>query len=284
MKINSTSLLDNNVSTESLLNLPPKSDEQPDSVLPDTRSETTIDQVTYSHPENVPNRTDSIPGAQYGVPFKDDGTGISRRIMTSNIVERYLDKEAELDEEEAYKRQKKQKGKAKRDSQKYYRKNKSKIKRKQKKYDRKSKNKTRRKRTKKRNINRNTTRRKASTQKVIRAFTSKEFIQQLVNNTNSKVVQNSLGVNVGRPTLKNSTNVYKVSDYIVQVQQEPQFGVKCSCLFFVYKGPEYWAVKQGYLLGSPSGTATKPKITDPKGNNKLCKHIVAVLQTITRNT
>ncbi len=57
-----------------------------------------------------------------------------------------------------------------------------------------------------------------------------------------------------------------------------QIQVSCNCNFFQFQGPEYWAVTQGYLLGKPAGTATKPDVKDPKGKNRLCKHAIAVLE------
>lgn len=56
--------------------------------------------------------------------------------------------------------------------------------------------------------------------------------------------------------------------------------VACSCPFWQWQGPEHWARKKGYLLGRPRGTATNPKIKDPKGRHGACKHVLAVFERI----
>lgn len=53
--------------------------------------------------------------------------------------------------------------------------------------------------------------------------------------------------------------------------------VNCTCKFWQWQGPEHWAHSQKYLLGRPVGTAATPDVKDPKGNNWLCKHAIAVL-------
>jgi len=52
----------------------------------------------------------------------------------------------------------------------------------------------------------------------------------------------------------------------------------CSCPFWQYQGPEFWAKNGGYLLGDPRGTATRPDKRDPKGQNWCCKHVAAALR------
>lgn len=56
--------------------------------------------------------------------------------------------------------------------------------------------------------------------------------------------------------------------------------VSCSCPFWQWQGPEYWAKKKGYLLGDPRGTAKKPKIKDPDGVHGACKHVLAVFERV----
>ena len=58
--------------------------------------------------------------------------------------------------------------------------------------------------------------------------------------------------------------------------------VKCNCPFFIYNGPEYHASSDGYLLGSPGGTATPPDIRDPARQFYICKHIAAVFDLISK--
>jgi hypothetical protein len=53
--------------------------------------------------------------------------------------------------------------------------------------------------------------------------------------------------------------------------------VSCSCPFFQWQGPEYWAKANAYLYGAPKGTASKPDVKDPSGKHWACKHVVAVL-------
>lgn len=53
--------------------------------------------------------------------------------------------------------------------------------------------------------------------------------------------------------------------------------VSCSCPFWQFQGPEYHGDAEGYLLGSPRGTATVPEIKDPSNVKRVCKHVSAVL-------
>ncbi len=54
--------------------------------------------------------------------------------------------------------------------------------------------------------------------------------------------------------------------------------LSCSCGFWQWQGPEYWALQGGYLRGKPKGSATPPDIKDLDKNHKLCKHALRVLQ------
>jgi len=56
--------------------------------------------------------------------------------------------------------------------------------------------------------------------------------------------------------------------------------LSCSCPFWIYYGPEYHARRGGYLDGNSKGTATPPRIRDPKGNNLVCKHVYAVFDLV----
>ena len=84
-----------------------------------------------------------------------------------------------------------------------------------------------------------------------------------------------------RPRLTGSSgsvSEYAVSDYTVRVEETGEdLRLSCTCDFWKYQGPEYHAVQGGYLLGEPQGSATEPLVRDPQGRNRLCKHVVAVL-------
>jgi len=56
--------------------------------------------------------------------------------------------------------------------------------------------------------------------------------------------------------------------------------VKCDCPFFIYNGPEHNAKSNGYLYGSPRGTATPPNVRDPSRQYYICKHIAAIFNLI----
>jgi len=58
--------------------------------------------------------------------------------------------------------------------------------------------------------------------------------------------------------------------------------VSCTCGFWRWQGPEHWAKVGGYLLGNPVGTASNPNAKDPKGENRVCKHVFATLNHIKR--
>lgn len=269
-------LINNYVSPKSVYNLPTDIDREPDSALPESRSETNINNVEFTKPENVQPRTESLPGAQYGVPYKNDGNTVTRRTMTSNVVEQYLEKEAELDDENAWKRQKKQKGKKKRDDQKYYRKNKNKIKKRQKKYQNKPSTKRKIKQRKKRNKNKNTTRR---ANMVVQAYLKQaNDPTALLKKTNPQTRNKGKSLTFKKLSENNSVLMYRVGEHQVGIQYEPNFKVSCSCNSFQFNGSEYHAYKNGYLLGTPKGTASKPTINDQSNNNYFCKHIVSILQ------
>lgn len=58
------------------------------------------------------------------------------------------------------------------------------------------------------------------------------------------------------------------------------FNVSCDCLFWQWQGPEHWAKVDDYLLGDPKGTASKPRVKDPKESHRACKHVAAVLRVL----
>jgi hypothetical protein len=58
--------------------------------------------------------------------------------------------------------------------------------------------------------------------------------------------------------------------------------VSCSCPAWRWLGPEYQAKQYDYLDGSPRGTASPPAIRDPEHEHSVCKHVMAVINTIRR--
>lgn len=54
----------------------------------------------------------------------------------------------------------------------------------------------------------------------------------------------------------------------------------CSCPAWRWLGPEHHAKREEYLKGDPRGTASVPRIKDPEGINRVCKHVFAVIRTI----
>lgn len=56
--------------------------------------------------------------------------------------------------------------------------------------------------------------------------------------------------------------------------------VSCSCPYWQWQGPEYWASTEDYLYGKPRGTASLPEVKDPKGKHRGCKHLLAVFKAM----
>lgn len=52
----------------------------------------------------------------------------------------------------------------------------------------------------------------------------------------------------------------------------------CSCPAWKWLGPEYHAKQEGFQLGKAQGTASTPDIRDPERDNRVCKHVAAVLE------
>jgi hypothetical protein len=106
-----------------------------------------------------------------------------------------------------------------------------------------------------------------------------------------------LDFDVARVDEKNATWLFnvkgKTGNYRVRLKAVRKGSVKdlskvdvkvsCSCDFWRYQGPEHWAKVGGYLYGSPRGTATVPSQTDPHGQHRACKHVLAVLSHVTEN-
>lgn len=56
--------------------------------------------------------------------------------------------------------------------------------------------------------------------------------------------------------------------------------ITCSCPAWRWLGPEHHSKREDYLDGTPRGTASVPRIKDPEGINRVCKHVKAVLGTV----
>lgn len=56
--------------------------------------------------------------------------------------------------------------------------------------------------------------------------------------------------------------------------------LSCSCPAWRWLGPEHWSKGEEYLDGQPRGTASEPVIRDPEGQNRVCKHVAAVLMSV----
>jgi len=84
---------------------------------------------------------------------------------------------------------------------------------------------------------------------------------------------------------------FEVGDYTVRMRAIPKSAkqkrvesmdvkVKCSCPSWRWNGPEHWAMEHSYQYGRPVGTASFPKINDPKFRHAACKHTVAVFEYV----
>jgi len=87
---------------------------------------------------------------------------------------------------------------------------------------------------------------------------------------------------------------FQTGDYIQRMKVVPRQGskasnvtqmdvrVSCSCPFWRWQGPEHWSKKHDYLYNRnrTKGTATYPKIRDPKFKHGVCKHMVAVFSLV----
>lgn len=84
---------------------------------------------------------------------------------------------------------------------------------------------------------------------------------------------------------------FEVGDYVVRLRAIPKSAkqqrvetmdvrVKCSCPSWRWNGPEHWAMEHSYQYGRPKGTASFPKVNDPKFRHAVCKHTVACFRYI----
>lgn len=103
------------------------------------------------------------------------------------------------------------------------------------------------------------------------AATKSEILHNLNPSVKSRQIQ------VPTPIKENGVWIFKIGDYTVEVTDSVNVRVRCNCPFFRWQGPEYWAYTEGYLYGDPVGVMEPPKIRDPQGINRVCKHLYAVL-------
>lgn len=81
----------------------------------------------------------------------------------------------------------------------------------------------------------------------------------------------------------NGPKVVKVkAERSARVVQFPKMDLHltCSCPAWRWLGPEHHSKREEYIDGKPRGTASVPVIRDPKGINRVCKHVEAVLGSI----
>jgi hypothetical protein len=76
-------------------------------------------------------------------------------------------------------------------------------------------------------------------------------------------------------------NIYHPSIYFAE-KYNPDSNVRCrcSCPAFKWWGSGYNARNEGYRLRQTSGEQIKPNIRDPNNENKLCKHLIAVMEEV----
>lgn len=105
----------------------------------------------------------------------------------------------------------------------------------------------------------------------------KRWCAALIKSTDSSVIEKSKSL---KPLQRGET-LFKVGEYEINaVEGEDLIQLNCTCKYWRWQGPEYWAKEGGYLLGAPTGSASKPNVRDTKGNHFLCKHTVAVLSDL----
>jgi hypothetical protein len=78
-------------------------------------------------------------------------------------------------------------------------------------------------------------------------------------------------------SVRGSSDNYTV---LVEKVSSEDIRVSCSCNFWQWQGPEYWAHTRGYLHGSARSNLSFPDVRDPQGKNGACKHVIAVLKTL----
>lgn len=113
--------------------------------------------------------------------------------------------------------------------------------------------------------------------------TAATTVSEALQGLDQGIRDRSRGLSVNLRSRQGSEFTFNVKDYEVKVALDgsefegAHLRVACTCNFWRWQGPEHWAKKGGYLLGSPRGTATRPDVKDPRGQHKVCKHVVAAL-------
>ena len=89
--------------------------------------------------------------------------------------------------------------------------------------------------------------------------------QDLIRQTSSEVYKSSRGVEVLYSMKKSDGKTFAMQassggkTYKLSITLDP-LQITCSCPYWQWQGPEYYASKKGYLYGSPRGSASTPTI------------------------
>jgi len=126
-----------------------------------------------------------------------------------------------------------------------------------------------------------------------RGFKTAALWKDIVTNLNQSVIKSSKDceVHLKRSDLKNSRWTFTVKSsksddtHTVHLKVSPKKGsvrvqsldlkLGCSCDFWKWQGPDHHAQKQGYLDRVPRSDGSTPDVRDPKGHNRVCKHVYA---------
>lgn len=121
------------------------------------------------------------------------------------------------------------------------------------------------------------------------------LLQDLIKNTDPKVLQKGSGINLSVKQFSPQRGFWtytcqgsKGEQYVVRIKGIAKGNVKqlgkahlqvsCTCDFFRFQGPEHWAKVNKYLWGKPRGTAAAPDQKDPNKKHWICKHLAAALE------
>lgn len=115
----------------------------------------------------------------------------------------------------------------------------------------------------------------------------------IVSGLEPKVKEEAKDVQMTMTDEDESSNTYtfeSTTGHTTKIQLDPRSDteniesgellISCSCPYWQYYGPEYYAKKDNYLKGDPRGTASKPDVNDPEGDNYLCKHAYKALESL----
>ena len=65
-----------------------------------------------------------------------------------------------------------------------------------------------------------------------------------------------------------------------QTMKEQHARVSCSCRSWRYMGSDWNAQKEDYILFGARSNGQVPDVRDPGRRNKVCKHVIAVLESL----